>query len=60
MSPTVTALFDPSILESCLMSWIKWSAPMALDEWIKVSAISVLSAMDFLNRLKDERWLPWD
>lgn len=42
------------------MSWIKWSAPIALDEWIKVSAISVLSAMDFLNRLKDERWLPWD
>ena len=57
--PTVTALFDPSTLDSCFINWMRCSAPIDLEEWMRVSAISVLSAIDFLKRLKEERWLPW-
>jgi len=42
ISPTVTALVDPYTLESCLISCTKCSAPIALFEWIRVSAISLL------------------
>ena len=59
MTPTVTALLDPSTFEICLISWIKWSAPIALVVWMRVSASYVPSAIDFLYKLNEERLDCW-
>lgn len=59
INPTVTALVDPSTLESCLNNWIKWSGPIALLLWIKFYATSVWLAIDFLNTAPEDRFEFW-